>query len=474
MDTDNSQLKFKRPLSGINPSSSKGLHLGNYFGAVKPHIEFQDKGDCFYFVANVHSLNTIYNKKEVESNTENVFIEYLAFGIDPQKTTFYVESDIPAIMYMQTILNNAVMVAELMRMHAYKDKLQNNVSQDSINMGLFSYPMLMAADILSFGPDIVPVGEDQRQHVEICRDIANSFNNRYGNVLTVPELYVRKEAAKVIGIDGERKMSKSLGNDITVFGEESEVKKQIMRITTDPSRIHPDDPGDPEKNVAFSYLELLEYDSKELEEMKESYKVGKIGDVEIKDKLFVRFMDYFKEMRAKKAELLSNLDYVRQIRIDGAQKANKVADETLVKVKKAVGLEVKEPVNLVKPKVSFDYFAKLDIRIGKIISAEKVEWADKLLKLEIEFGSKDGNVTLRQAQGDTSKGQNEVRQILAGIAQFKKPEELIGKQIPVIFNLESRKMRDLESQGMIMAADDKQGIVLLHPEREVENNSVVR
>lgn len=448
--------KFKRPLSGINPSSSKGLHLGNYFGAVKPHVEFQQNGECFYFVANVHSLNSIFNKKEVEANTENVFIEYLAFGVDPQKTTFFVESDIPAIMYLQTILNNSVMVAELMRMHAYKDKMQNNVGQESINMGLFNYPMLMAADILAFAPDVVPVGEDQRQHVEICRDIAKTFNTRYGNILIVPELFVKSETAKVMGIDGERKMSKSLGNDITVLAQEAVVKKQIMSITTDPNRIHADDPGDPTKNVAFSYLELLEFDPKELEVMKDKYKTGNIKDVEIKEKLFERFMDYFKEMREKKVELLDNMDYVRQVRLDGAQKANKVADETLTRVKKAVGFEVHYPKKLVKPKVSFEDFAKLDIRIGKILSAEKVEWADKLLKLQIEF---DSGIT---------------RQILAGIALYKKPEELVGKQIPVIFNLEPRKMRDLESQGMIMAADDTQGIVLLHPEREVESGSIVR
>jgi tryptophanyl-tRNA synthetase len=448
--------EFKRPLSGINPSSAKGLHLGNYFGAVKPHIEFQNKGECFYFVANVHSLNSIFSKKEVDHNTENVFIEYLAFGIDPDKTTFFVESDIPAIMYLQTILNNVVSVAELMRMHAYKDKMQKEVSQESINMGLFSYPMLMAADILAFRPDVVPVGEDQTQHVEICRDIAKAFNNRYGSVLTIPELFVKKDTAKVIGIDGERKMSKSLGNDIPVFADEKEVKKQIMKITTDPSRIHSNDPGDPAKNVAFSYLELLDFDASKLDLMKDKYKSGKIGDVEIKDALYDSFMDYFKEMRAKKQELLNNLDYIRQLRLDGAQKANRVADETLAKVKKAVGFEVKEPENFRKPKIGIDIISKLDIRVGKIITAERVEWSDKLMKLEIDFGA------------------GGMRQILAGIAKFKTPEELINKQIPVFFNLEPRQMGDLVSQGMIMAADDKEGIVLMHPERAVESGSIVR
>jgi tryptophanyl-tRNA synthetase len=198
----------KRILSGINPSSAKGLHLGNYFGAVKSHVEFQNEGDCFIFIANVHSLNSIFDGKEVAANTENIFIQYLAFGIDPEKTTFYVESDIPEINYLQSILNNTVTVAELKRMHGYKDKLAKNVSQDAINMGLFCYPVLMAADILIFKPDIIPVGEDQAQHVEITREMANTFNNRYGKILKVPELSIKKEAARVKGTDGERKMSK--------------------------------------------------------------------------------------------------------------------------------------------------------------------------------------------------------------------------------------------------------------------------
>jgi len=328
----------KRILSGINPSSSKGLHLGNYFGAVKEHVYFQQKGECFYFVANIHSLNTIFDPKAVEQNTMNVFTEFLAFGIDPEKTTFYVESDIPEITYLQTVLNNVVTVAELKRMHAYKDKLREDVSADAIGMGLFSYPVLMAADILLFNADIVPVGEDQAQHVEITREMARTFNNRYGEILKVPELYIKKETARVLGIDGERKMSKSLGNDIPVFADEKEIKRQIMAITTDPARVHPTDPGDPKKNVAFTYLELLGYDSAKLNEMKESYKKGTIGDVEIKNILFDIYMEYFADFRKRKEELLEKKDFIFELRKKGSERARTIAEITLQKVKQAVGL----------------------------------------------------------------------------------------------------------------------------------------
>ncbi len=445
-------------LSGINPSSSRGLHLGNYFGAVKPHVEFQAEGKCFYFVANIHSLNTIFDPKEVEANTMNVFVEYFAMGIDPDKTVFFVQSDIHYIPCLQTVFNNVVSVAELKRMHAYKDKLQKDVSPDEISMGLFCYPMLMAADILAFKPDFVPVGEDQRQHVEICRDIAKAFNHRYGRVLKIPELYVREETAKVIGIDGERKMSKSLGNDISVFADEETVKKQIMKITTDPARVHPTDPGNPEKNVAFTYFDLMDADKKELQTMKEMYKEGSISDVEIKEKLFGTFMDYFKEQRKKKKKLEADMDFVHDLRAKGAKRANETAESVFEEVKKAVGLGTSKGIvddNGRKKQIKYDDFAKLDIRIGTINTAEKVVGADKLLRLEINCGT-------------------ETRQILAGIAEFVKPEDLIGKQIPVLFNLEPRVMKGLESQGMIMAVGEGSNFALLYPSVKVADGSIVR
>lgn len=452
-------LNKKSVFSGITPSSAKGLHLGNYFGAIKHHVQLQnDAQSATYFVANIHALNTVFDPKQVEQNTMTVFLEWIALGIDPTKSLFFVQSDIPPIPYIQTVINNVVTIGELKRMHGYKDKLQNqNVDQDAISMGLFSYPVLMASDILTFKPDLIPVGEDQTQHVEITREIAKTFNARYGNVFTIPELMVNKQGARVRGIDGERKMSKSIGNDIPVFGSDVEIRKQINRITTDPNRIHATDPGDPSKNPAFEYLSLLDYDASELELMKDKYKTGNISDVEIKAKLTDKFFEYFAEVRTRKAELEKNLDYLYELRAMGANKANLIAEKTLEQVKNAVGFKVhKSTFENHKSIITYDDFAKLDIRIGTIVGAEKHPDADKLLKLEFEFGT-------------------EKRQILAGIAEsFPDPTVLIGKQLPVIFNLEPRMMRGLESQGMIMATDDENGIVLLHPERSIQSGSKVR
>ena len=329
---------MQRIFSGITPSSPKGLHLGNYLGMVKPSIDLQNEGECFYFIANMHSLNTVFSPDDVKINTMNIFTEFLAFGIDVKKTIFFVESDIPGIPFLQTILNNMVTVSELKRMHGYKDKFQGDVNPDQIGMGLFSYPVLMAADILLFMPDIIPVGEDQSQHVEIAREIARTFNNRYGNVLKIPELLVQKNVARIPGINGDRKMSKSLGNDIPIFGTEQEIRKQIMQIKTDPARIHPTDPGNPDKNLTFTYFDLLEYDAQKREDMKEKYRKGTIGDVEIKSTFLNFFLEYFADFRTKKNELLKDKERIHEIRIQGAQKANEVAEPILEKIKAAVGL----------------------------------------------------------------------------------------------------------------------------------------
>lgn len=330
---------MKRILSGINPSSTKGLHLGNYLGAVKRFVEMQQDGECFYFVANLHSLNTVFNPKEVTENTSNIFLEYLAFGIDPTKTTFYVESDIPEITYLQTILNNCVTVAELQRMHGYKDKMAKETDQSAINVGLFDYPVLMAADILLFAADIVPVGEDQTQHVEICREIARTFNNRYGDVLKVPELSIQKATARIIGTDGVRKMSKSLGNDLPVFASEKEIYAQVMSITTDPARIRPTDPGDPAKNICFSYLRLLGKTEDEVQEMENRYRSGTIGDVEIKKHVYELFLSVMKPFRQRKSELQQDLGSVEKIRTEGCKRARAVARKELARIKNAVGLK---------------------------------------------------------------------------------------------------------------------------------------
>lgn len=326
-------------LSGITPSSSKGLHLGNYLGAVKPQVEFQSQGQCFYFIADVHALNTVFDAETLRSNVYNTYLDYLALGIDLSKTTFYIESKINSIFELTEYFNNVVTVAQMQRMHAFKDKLQDpNASFESINMGLFTYPILMAADILVFEPDIIPVGEDQSQHVEIARDIAKSFNNTYGQTLKVPELFVTKEAARVPGTDGERKMSKSLGNDLTIFADEKTIKNQVMGIKTDPNRIKKDDPGDPEKNVIFKYFRLMDFDSEKISEYEDRYRKGTIGDVELKNEFYEFYLDYFSDFRKKRSKLAANPNQVQEIIRENTEKANKVANLTIEKARKSIGI----------------------------------------------------------------------------------------------------------------------------------------
>jgi tryptophanyl-tRNA synthetase len=331
----------KRILSGINPSSQKGLHIGNYFGAVERFVHLQDEGECFFFVANLHALNTVFNPNEAQSNAHNVFLEYLALGIDPEKSVFYLESDIPYIPYLQTILNNVVTVAELQRMHGFKDKLAKDATIEQISAGLFSYPVLMAADILLFAANVVPVGEDQAQHVEVCREIARTFNNRYGNVLTVPELAVHEKTARIIGTDGVRKMSKTLGNDISIFADEPMIFKQIMGITTDPARIHPTDPGDPAKNICFSYLRLFKHPEHEVRDLEERYRRGAVGDVEIKKRVFEAFMSVFAPFRNRKSELQRDAAELDRIYKQGREKALHVAQQQYEIVRQAVGLDIR-------------------------------------------------------------------------------------------------------------------------------------
>ena len=328
----------KRILSGITPSSKKGLHLGNYFGAVKPHVGFQEKAECFYFIADYHALNTVYDPEQFTHNVYETYLDYMALGIDLDKTVFFIESSVKEIFELTEILSNVVTLAQMKRMHAYKDKLQDpNVEVDQINMGLFNYPILMAADILAFNADIIPVGEDQAQHVEIARDMAKSFNNRYGEIMKIPELFIKKGVERVVGTDGQRKMSKTLGNDLTIFASEDSIRSQIIGITTDPNRIQKDDPGDPSKNPIFSYMEIMDYDQTDLENLKARYKEGTIGDVEVKEIFLDFYLSYFKAFREKRAQLSQDRSQMLKTIRNQGEKATEVASDCLNKIRKAIG-----------------------------------------------------------------------------------------------------------------------------------------
>lgn len=328
----------KRILSGITPSGN-ALHIGNFFGAVGPQIELQNKDfEVYYFVADLHALTTIKDKAKLEDNITNVVLDYLALGLDPQKCVFFRQSQVPEHSQLAVVLANYISYGQMQRMHAFKDKLQEGAETESINMGLFNYPILMAADILLYKPFGVPVGEDQKQHIELARDIAHNFNKTYAKeVFPLPEPLISKETGKVVGTDGSRKMSKSLGNIIGIFDSPEIIKKQIMSSYTDPNRKSATDPGKVEGNTVFVYHDLLTKDKELVADLKKRYKTGKVGDVEVKERLFESHQEFFKEAKQKRMELQNNLNIVKEILENGANKAMKIADATLTEVYKTIG-----------------------------------------------------------------------------------------------------------------------------------------
>lgn len=332
---------IKRVLSGIKPTGSS-LHIANYFGAVKPHIRLQDEVDeAFYFIADLHALTTVQNKEELEENIRSVTLDYLALGLDPSKCVFFRQSDITEHGQLSAILANYVSLGRMKRMHAYKDIVEEGTEQESINMGLFNYPILMAADILLYKPDGVPVGDDQRQHVEVTRDIARRFNHVYEReVFPVVELLTEKKTQRIIGTDGENKMSKSKNNIIEIFADEEKIKDQIMGSYTDPNRKRASDPGTVEGNPVFVYHDLINDDKEEVEDLKKRYKQGEVGDVEVKEKLFAAHKRLFKKARKRRKELEKSGD-VEEILRNGSKRAEKIARKTLNEVYETIGVNLK-------------------------------------------------------------------------------------------------------------------------------------
>lgn len=328
----------KRILSGITPSGSS-LHIGNYFGAVKPQIDLQNSDyETYYFLADLHALTTIRDRETLETNVAGVVLDYLALGLDPEKCIFFRQSQVSAHAELAVVLANYVSYGQMKRMHAFKDKLQKDTDAESINMGLFNYPILMAADILLYKPFGVPVGEDQRQHVELTRDIAEHFNKTHKKELfPLPEALIGKETGRIVGTDGQRKMSKSLANTIGIFEDEKVIRAQIMGSFTDPNRGKATDPGKVEGNPVFIYHDLINENTSEVAELKERYLAGTVGDVEVKEKLFAAHMKYFGPARSKRKELENDLNYVKKILAEGVAKANKFASQTLREVFETIG-----------------------------------------------------------------------------------------------------------------------------------------
>ncbi len=318
-----------RSLSGIQPSGI--LHIGNYFGAIKQFVNLQDQYEGFYFLANYHALTSSPKGNDLKENTLGVILDYLALGLNPEKSTLFIQSDVPEHTELAWILSNVTPMGLLERAHSYKDKTAKGIKP---NVGLFTYPILMAADILMYDPDIVPVGKDQKQHVEITRDIAIKFNEIYEQeVFKLPEAKIVENVAVVPGTDGD-KMSKSYGNVINMFLPEKKLKKQIMNIVTDSTPL--EEPKNPDNNITQLYS--LFASENEVNKLKEKFLVGNFGYGHAKNELFDKFMDYFSPFREKREKLSSNMDYVYEILEKGAKKARLVASQKMSNVRDIVGL----------------------------------------------------------------------------------------------------------------------------------------
>ena len=316
-------------LSGIQPSGS--LHLGNYFGMMKKMIDYQEHEDLFCFIANYHAMTSVSDGKALSRGTLEAAANFLALGMDPEKSTFWVQSDLPEVQELSWILSNFTPMGLLERCHSYKDKIARGIAA---NHGLFAYPVLMTADILIFQSDRVPVGKDQKQHIEVARDIAVKFNNHYGDVFTVPEPEIDDEVATVPGLDGQ-KMSKSYGNTIDLFTEEKALRKQVMRIVTDPTPV--EDPKDPDKCNVFQIYRLF-LDKEREEALRWRYIAGGLGYGEVKEELFVTIRDFFAPFAEKRRELAADPDALRRTLALGAEKARHAARKVMQKVRRKTGL----------------------------------------------------------------------------------------------------------------------------------------
>ena len=323
-----------RILSGIQPSGI--LHVGNYFGMIQPAVALQAEGEAFYFIANYHALTTVRDAETLRQNSRQVAIDFLACGFEPARGALFLQSDVPAVTELAWILSTVAPMGLLERAHSYKDKLARGMSASA---GLFTYPVLMAADILIYDSDVVPVGKDQKQHIEITRDLAVKMNEQYGSeregqIFKLPEARIKETTETVPGIDGQ-KMSKSYGNTIDLFGTEKETRKRVMSIVSDSTPIEA--PKDPASSTIFQLYSLVAPES-DREAMREKFHQGGTGYGDFKKQLFERLWEYFEPMRKRREEILANTDYVDTVLSRGAERANEEADKVMKRVRSAVGL----------------------------------------------------------------------------------------------------------------------------------------
>ena len=318
-----------RILSGIQASGV--LHIGNYFGMMRPAIALQAEGEAFYFIADYHALTTVHDPKALRENTRRVALDFLACGLDPERAALFRQSDVRQVTELAWILSTIAPMGLLERAHSYKDKLARGLNA---TVGLFNYPVLMAADILIYDSDVVPVGKDQKQHIEITRDLAAKMNESFGTIFKLPEARIEAATEIVPGLDGQ-KMSKSYGNNIDIFSDEKETRKRVMSIVTDSTPM--ESPKDPSRSTIFQLYSLVASKT-EIADMRERFLKGGTGYSDFKKELFEKLWGYFAPMRKRREEILADKSYVDNVLSRGAKRANEVADQVMKRVLVAVGL----------------------------------------------------------------------------------------------------------------------------------------
>ncbi len=316
-------------LSGIQPSGK--LHLGNYFGAIRQHVALQDEGKGFYFIADYHSLTTVQDRDTLRQNTLDAALDYLALGLDPAKTVFFRQSDVPEVTELAWVLATVTNMGLLERAVSYKEKVEKGIEA---SVGLFTYPVLMAADILIYNSHVVPVGKDQVQHIEMTQDMAGKFNRAYGLTFVIPDYRLDKDS-KVLGTDGQ-KMSKSYGNTIDIFAEGKPLQKTVMGIVTDSKTV--EDPKDPDTCNVFALYSLFATDA-EKQALAARYRAGGMGYGEAKKLLLEKINAYFGPFREKRKQLAARPEQVEEVLTQGARRAREVARQTMARVRQAVGMK---------------------------------------------------------------------------------------------------------------------------------------
>ncbi len=320
----------KTLLSGVKPTGD--AHIGNYFGAMRQFVNRQDEYRQYVFIANYHALTSVSDGALLQKLTLELAMDYIAIGVDPKKTTLFLQSDVPEVTELAWIFNTITTVPYLMRAHAFKDAEAKN---KEVNVGLFDYPILMSADILMYGADVVPVGQDQKQHIEIARDTAQKFNRTFGETFKIPEPMILEEVKTVPGTDG-RKMSKSYGNVIPLFGTDEEIKKAVMSIPTDSKGV--EEPKNPDECNVFAIHEL--FPGKDTEELRARYIAGGIGYKESKDLLVEKMIKFIAPMRERREEIARDPEAVLKILREGGEVARAHAQKTMKEVREKVGLEL--------------------------------------------------------------------------------------------------------------------------------------